>query len=61
MLIFAITLLFCTSSVYAEEKEHTIDPGSAEFWGEIVAILFLVLLSGIVAGNFKTEESVHVY
>jgi CBS domain containing-hemolysin-like protein len=32
------------------EEEHATDPQSAEFWGEIVAILFLVLLSGIVAG-----------
>ncbi|KAL0135964.1 hypothetical protein V8B55DRAFT_1551947 [Mucor lusitanicus] len=32
-----------------EEEEHTVDPKSAEFWGQIVAIFFLVALSGIMS------------
>ncbi|KAK4517953.1 uncharacterized protein ATC70_001302 [Mucor velutinosus] len=33
-----------------EEEEHGMDPKSVEFWGQIIAIFFLVALSGIVAG-----------
>lgn len=49
---YGLMLLFAhlASAGGHEEEEHTVDPRSAEFWGQIVAIFFLVALSGIVAG-----------
>ncbi|KAL7323017.1 hypothetical protein PS15p_210979 [Mucor circinelloides] len=49
---YAVISLFAQLALAGghEEEEHTVDPKSAEFWGQIVAIFFLVALSGIVAG-----------
>ncbi|KAI7904189.1 uncharacterized protein BX663DRAFT_451800 [Cokeromyces recurvatus] len=33
-----------------QEKEHANDPKSLEFWGQIIAIVCLITLSGVVAG-----------
>ncbi|GAA5814891.1 hypothetical protein MFLAVUS_008394 [Mucor flavus] len=44
-------MLYPVVSVLAEpEEHHEVDTKSGEFWGQIVAIFFLVVLSGIVAG-----------
>ncbi|KAI8090068.1 uncharacterized protein B0P05DRAFT_529209 [Gilbertella persicaria] len=50
-----VSLIFLFSSLInhvsaEEEEEHAVDPTSGEFWGQIIAILGLVVLSGIVAG-----------
>lgn len=53
-----LILVYPVVSVLAEpEEHHEVDPKSGEFWGQIVAIFFLVVLSGIVAGK-KTNNIV---
>lgn len=52
----SICVLFLSCLLYPvlaghDEEEHEVDPTSGEFWGQIVAIFFLVILSGIVAGK----------
>lgn len=50
--ICALLLLLANTALAAQqEEEHVVDPRSGEFWGQIVAIFFLVILSGIVAGK----------
>lgn len=51
-LFISCIVLVCPTFVLAghEEEEHTVDPTSSEFWGQIIAIFFLVIVSGIVAG-----------
>jgi hypothetical protein len=52
-LSFCFAFIYSVSLVNAQhEEEHAVDPMSSEFWGQIVAIFFLVCLSGIVAGTF---------
>ncbi|KAI9483816.1 MAG: hypothetical protein EXX96DRAFT_632509 [Benjaminiella poitrasii] len=47
--ILCIILTFIVGA-FAEQQEHTVDPKSLEFWGQIVAIVCLIILSGVVAG-----------
>lgn len=52
VLLFSCFVLNFPAIVLAEpEEHHEIDPKSGAFWGQIVAIFFLVILSGIVAGK----------
>lgn len=46
-------LFFLVTSVLAGhgEEYHEVDTKSGEFWGQIVAIVCLVLISGIIAGK----------
>jgi hypothetical protein len=64
-LIFSCLLLFVNPALagLGEEEEHEVDPKSGGFWGDIVAIFFLVILSGIVAGNNKiiTNKILNVF
>jgi hypothetical protein len=54
-LFFCFAFIYSVSLVNAQdEEEHPVDPTSGEFWGQIVAIFFLVCLSGIVAGIFAS-------
>ncbi|CEP06998.1 hypothetical protein [Parasitella parasitica] len=46
----ALIFLFAQSALAAKDEDHNVDPRSAEFWGQIMAIIVLVVLSGIVAG-----------
>ncbi|KAI7896360.1 uncharacterized protein EV154DRAFT_589276 [Mucor mucedo] len=51
VLLFSCFVLNFPATVLAEpEEHHEVDPKSGAFWGQIVAIFFLVILSGIVAG-----------
>lgn len=53
-----LILVYPVVSVLAEpEEHHEVDPKSSEFWGQIVAIFFLVVISGIVAGKKKANRS----
>ncbi|KAI8890744.1 DUF21-domain-containing protein [Backusella circina FSU 941] len=47
--LFIITFA-AIGNVFAEETEESLSPSSARFWGQILAIIFLIMLSGIVAG-----------
>lgn len=52
ILLFSYFALMYPATVLAEHEEHhEVDPTSGGFWGQIVAIFFLVILSGIVAGK----------
>lgn len=51
---YALISLFAQLALAGPEEEHEVDPKSAEFWGQIVAIFFLVAMSGIVAGINKS-------
>ncbi|KAG2230416.1 hypothetical protein INT48_007258, partial [Thamnidium elegans] len=52
-----LVLVYPVVSVLAEpEEHHQVNTKSGEFWGQIVAIFFLVVLSGIVAGKKKKKK-----
>jgi hypothetical protein len=59
-LFFLLANIVCSAAAAAEE-EHVVDPRSGEFWGQIVAIFFLVVLSGIVAGKYLLIGTPDVY
>jgi hypothetical protein len=39
------------------ETEESLSPSSARFWGQILAIVFLIMLSGIVAGKINKDDN----
>lgn len=59
VLLFLCFALSFPATVLAEHEEHhDIDPTSGGFWGQIIAIFFLVILSGIVAGKKKNRNKI---
>ncbi|CAO3685778.1 unnamed protein product [Rhizopus stolonifer] len=48
--MFFSLLLLPVALAIEEEEESPVEVGSTKFWCQIVAIVCLVLLSGIVAG-----------
>lgn len=56
LLLFATLLVPC--SLAMAEENTMLDVHSAGFWGQIVAIIALVLCSGIVAGMYPKDPCV---
>lgn len=46
-----IVFFFLPVFAIVEEESKQVQVGSAEFWSQIVAIICLVILSGIIAGT----------